>query len=100
MTPEFSHNKDNRIRFTKLLFQLTLLHGFSFYPSLSSFFFLYLLTMCKNLERKVLIKVLHYQLITSCKHVAIIKTHNSESRGQEEAGLHNKGVNYLHIALL
>ena len=29
-----------------------------------------------------------------------IKTHGSESRGQEEAGLHNKPVSYLQVALL
>ena len=29
-----------------------------------------------------------------------IKTHGSESRGQEEAGLHNEPVSYLQVALL
>ena len=29
-----------------------------------------------------------------------IKTHGSESRDQEEAGLHDEQVNYLHVALL
>ena len=29
-----------------------------------------------------------------------IKTHNSESQGQEEAGLHDEQVSYLHVAPL
>ena len=29
-----------------------------------------------------------------------IKTHGSESRGQEEAGLHDKRVSYLQVAPL
>ena len=30
----------------------------------------------------------------------IIKTHGSELRGQEEAGLHDKRLSYLHVAPL
>ena len=30
----------------------------------------------------------------------IIKTHGSESRGQEEAAVRDERVSYLHIALL
>ena len=30
--------------------------------------------------------------------VYLIKTHGSESRGQEEAGLHNERVSYLQVA--
>ena len=30
----------------------------------------------------------------------LIKTHDSESRGQEEAGVRDERVSYLHVALL
>ena len=31
---------------------------------------------------------------------AMIKTHGSESRGQEEAAIRDERVSYLHVALL
>ena len=36
---------------------------------------------------------MHYNLLS-------IKTHGSELRGQEEAGLRNEPVSYLQVALL
>ena len=33
-------------------------------------------------------------------HASIIKTHGSESRGQEEAGLRDEPVSYLQVAPL
>ena len=35
-----------------------------------------------------------------CMYVPYIKTHGSESRGQEEAGLRDKPVSYLQVAPL
>ena len=35
-----------------------------------------------------------------CKLEYNIKTHGSESRGQEEAGLRDEPVSYLQVALL
>ena len=34
------------------------------------------------------------------EHSLAIKTHGSESRGQEEAGLHDESVSYLQVAPL
>ena len=41
-------------------------------------------------------------MLTNCLHgkTAEIKTHGSESRGQEEAGLRDEPVSYLQVAPL
>ena len=52
MAPDFSHNKGNRVRFTKLLFRLRFIHCAMAFLSLSFLFFLYPLTTCENLERR------------------------------------------------
>ena len=36
----------------------------------------------------------------SLMYNSMCKTHGSESRGQEEAAVHDKQVSYLHVALL
>ena len=38
--------------------------------------------------------------ITQYNYWLLIKTHGSELQGQEEAGLRDERVSYLHIALL
>ena len=42
----------------------------------------------------------HFQLHTQSSLLLCIKTHDSESRGQEEAGLRDERVCYLQVVLL
>ena len=49
---------------------------------------------CKLLEHII------YSAISSHANVHNIKTHGSESRGQEEAGLRDEPVSYLQVAPL
>ena len=39
-------------------------------------------------------------ILPSYMQIYVIKTHGSESRGQEEAGLHDERVSYLQVAPL
>ena len=41
-----------------------------------------------------------YIIYHNCKNTCSIKTHGSESRGQEEAGLRDEPVSYLQVAPL
>ena len=43
---------------------------------------------------------LRFLLYSLLNHELYIKTHGSESRGQEEAGLHDEQVSYLQVAPL
>ena len=44
--------------------------------------------------------IIYYELLMSLAMIYHIKTHGSESRGQEEAGLRDERVSYLQVAPL
>ena len=50
--------------------------------------------------RRMHLVTLAYSLHDRAGTFASIKTHGSESRGQEEAGLRDESVSYLQVALL
>ena len=61
----------------------------------------FLLTSNNNDNYSILLcQVIVAMNVTSCNIKWHIKTYGSESWGQEEAGLHDEPVSYLHIALL
>ena len=53
-----------------------------------------------NILTYILHTYINVNLTTNYQYQINIKTHGSESRGQEEAGLCDERVSYLHVALL